>query len=105
MGISTRLGLSLRRAGLLRSRPEPLRTKGLRFFRHLKEHGLWKQGRATHVFRHSVTACLRANGVSDEEIGPVLGHSPETITGTYGGGYPLGRKRETLLRLDYGVDA
>lgn len=72
--------------------------------RYLKKFGLWKVGRATHVWRHTFTAHLRANGTADEDIGALLGHSPQSITGNYGGAYPLTRKASMLERLEYGFD-
>lgn len=71
---------------------------------YLRLFGLWKPGRSTHVFRHTLTACLRANEIGDDEIGALLGHSPQTVTGGYGGAFPLSRKAKALLALDYGFD-
>lgn len=71
---------------------------------YLKKHGLWKEGRATHVFRHTLAACLKANDIAEEDIGAVLGHSRQTVTAGYGGQLPLTRKRKTILSLDYGFD-
>lgn len=70
--------------------------------RYLREYGLWKPGRSTHVFRHTVAHYLRAAGASDEDIGAVLGHAGLTVTAGYGGAQPLGRKAKTLGLLDYG---
>ena len=76
-----------------------------RFFTdYWKKFGLHSHGRATHVFRHTVTDCLRENGVTDEDIGAFLGHSSGTQTGKYGSAQSLKRKRETILQLDYGFD-
>ena len=72
--------------------------------RYIKQFGLWKPGRATHVWRHTFTACLRANDASDEDIGALLGHSSQSVTGGYGGAFPLARKAKTLDRIDYGFD-
>lgn len=72
---------------------------------YLSEFGLWKPGRATHVNRHTVIAVLRANGVSDEDIASVVGHSSNTMTSRYGGNAkPLDRKLVTLGRLSFGFD-
>lgn len=72
--------------------------------KYLKDHGLWKEGRATHVFRHTLAACLKANDIAEEDIGAVLGHSRQTVTAGYGGQLPLVRKRKTILSLNYGFD-
>ena len=72
--------------------------------RYLKKFGVWKPGRATHVWRHTFAACLRANDVAEEDIGALLGHSPQSVTGGYGGAFPLARKVKNLERLDYGFD-
>lgn len=71
---------------------------------YLTRHGLWKSGRATHVFRHTLAACLKANDIAEEDIGAVLGHSRQTVTAGYGGQLPLTRKSKTILSLDYGFD-
>ncbi len=71
---------------------------------YLKRTGLWKPSRSTHVFRHTLAACLRANGATDEEIGGILGHSPQSVTAGYGGAIPLSRKLKTLGALDFGFD-
>ena len=52
--------------------------------RYLRKNGLWKDGRSTHMFRHTVADRLRAH-VSDEDIGAILGHGGKTITAGYGG--------------------
>jgi integrase len=65
---------------------------------------LKKPGRATHVFRHTVTAVLRAAGVAEEDLQAVLGHRRATITAGYGGEYPLERKAKTISAIDYGFD-
>ena len=76
-----------------------------RFFTdYFKKFGLHSQGRATHVWRHTVTDCLRENAVPDEDIGAFLGHSSGSQTSKYGSAQSLKRKRETILRLDYGFD-
>jgi integrase len=72
--------------------------------RYLKAFGLWKPGRATHVWRHTVIALLRANDVSVEDIAALVGHSGGTVTSRYGGEYPLVRRAKTLARLDFGFD-
>ena len=72
--------------------------------RYLKQFGAWKPGRATHVWRHTFAACLRANDVAEEDIGALLGHSPQSVTGGYGGAFPLARKAKTVGRIDYGFD-
>jgi integrase len=71
---------------------------------YLREFALWKEGRATHVWRHTIIAFLRQNGATDEEIAPIVGHSWSTQTAAYGGAYPMNRKLETVLRLDFGFD-
>ncbi|MBB6229532.1 integrase [Polymorphobacter multimanifer] len=71
---------------------------------YLRAFGLWKEGRATHVWRHTVAANLRSHGVADEDIGALFGHSPQTVTGGYGGAHPLSRKLKTVKQLDYGFD-
>ncbi|MFN3777063.1 hypothetical protein [Sphingomonas parapaucimobilis] len=72
--------------------------------RYLKTHRLWKEGRATHVFRHTLAACLKANDIAEEDIGAVLGHSRQSVTAGYGGQLPLTRKRKAILSLHYGFD-
>jgi integrase len=71
---------------------------------YLRKFGLWKPGRSTHVWRHTLVACLRQNDVSTEDIGAFVGHTQGTITASYGGAYPLSRKSKTAARLDYGFD-
>jgi len=71
---------------------------------YLRCFGLWKQGRGTHVWRHTVVACLRKNDVSSEDIAAFVGHSQRTMTSQYGGDYPLTRKAQTAAQLDYGFD-
>jgi len=71
---------------------------------YFKKFGLWKEGRATHVARHTFIACLRANDVPEEDIAAVVGHTRQTVTAGYGGAYPLTRKRKILDRLDFGFD-
>lgn len=71
---------------------------------YLRKFGLWKEGRSTHVWRHTVIAHLRANGVAEEDIAALVGHSRGTQTAGYGGAYPLHRKRKTIEKLDYGFD-
>jgi integrase len=71
---------------------------------YFKKFGLWKPGRSTHVFRHTVVDRLRAAGATDDDIGAVLGHSGRSVTSRYGGPQPLERKAETLGRLSYGLD-
>lgn len=72
--------------------------------RYLRKFKLWKAGRATHVWRHTVVACLRANEVPEEDIAAFVGHSRGTVTAGYGGDYPLARKLRTVHKLDYGFD-
>lgn len=72
--------------------------------KHLHEFGLFKPGRATHVHRHTMAARLRAAGVSNEDIGALLGHSDASVTAGYGGGQGLERKLATLEKLDFGFD-
>ena len=71
---------------------------------YLKKFGLWKEGRATHVWRHTVVACLRANEVPEEDIGAFVGHKRGTVTAGYGGPYPLARKLKTIEQLNYDFD-
>ncbi|WP_298127134.1 DUF6538 domain-containing protein [Brevundimonas sp.] len=71
---------------------------------YLEKHGLHSPGRATHVWRHTVTDCLRENAVPDEDIGAFLGHSSGSQTSKYGSAQSLKRKRETILQLHYGFD-
>lgn len=76
-----------------------------RFWReYLIRFGLWKEGRATHVFRHTVIATLRANGASEEDIGAFVGHTGKTVTAQYGGPHPLARKAKTMELLKYEFD-
>jgi integrase len=71
----------------------------------LKKAGVWKEGRSTHVWRHTVTEFLRLNGLSDENIGALIGHSARTMTASYGNKqHPLPRKKSTLDKLDFGFD-
>lgn len=72
--------------------------------RYLKAFGLWKPGRATHVWRHTVIALLRAHDVAVEDIAAIVGHSGGTVTSRYGGEYPLTRRAKTIQRLDFGFD-
>jgi len=74
------------------------------WIRTLQKWGLHSQGRATHVMRHTFVACLRKNGVPEDEIGALVGHAPKSITGTYGGAFPLSRKLAAASHLDYGFD-
>ncbi len=72
---------------------------------YIKAFDLWKPGRATHVARHTVAAWLRENGVGDEDIAAIVGHSTGTMTSKYGGNQkPLTRKAEMLAKLNYGFD-
>jgi integrase len=76
-----------------------------RFWRkYFKQYGLHKQGRSTHVFRHTFAAALRNAGASDEDVGAILGHAAKTVTAGYGGGQSLARKAKTLALLDYAFD-
>jgi integrase len=72
--------------------------------RYLKTFGLWKPGRSTHVWRHTLIACLRAMGAAEEDVAAFVGHSLRTVTSGYGGAYPLKRKMTTALLIDYGFD-
>ena len=72
--------------------------------KYLTDIGLKKLGRATHVFRHTVTAVLRAAGTAEEDIQAILGHSRRSVTAGYGGAYPLGRKANTIAAINYGFD-
>lgn len=79
---------------------------------YLKKFGFWKEGRSTHVWRHTVIACLRSNGVAVEDIASIVGHSGNDgtegaafgQTKGYGGAYPLERKHAAILKLEYGFD-
>ena len=70
----------------------------------LKRNQLWAEGRATHVWRHTLVAFLRESGASDEDIAAVVGHSRGTATSGYGGSYGLPRKLATIERLNFGFD-
>lgn len=73
--------------------------------RQLKAFDLHKEGRALHVWRHTVTLHLRRRGVSDEDIGYLLGHKVQSETARYGVGELLQRvQTHSLERLDYGFD-
>lgn len=73
--------------------------------RYITAFGLHKEGRALHVWRHTVTLHLRQQGVSDEEIGYLLGHKVQSETAKYGPGDLIERIRDrSLARLDYGFD-
>lgn len=73
--------------------------------RQLKAFDLHKEGRALHVWRHTVTLHLRRRGVSDEDIGYLLGHKVQSETASYGPGELLERVRDhSLAQLDYGFD-
>jgi integrase len=72
--------------------------------RYLHAFDLFRPRRATHVHRHTITALLRAAGVSNEDSGAVLGHSNKSVTAGYGGDQGLERKLATLQKLDHGFD-
>ena len=73
--------------------------------RYLRDHGLWKAGRATHVFRHTFSRALRNAEVSEDVIGSLLGHAAVTTTARYGGGgRPMSERCEAISRIDYGVN-
>lgn len=71
---------------------------------YLRKFSLWKEGRSTHVWRHTLIANLRGNGVAEEDIASLVGHSRGTVTAAYGGAYPLHRKLHTVEKLDFGFD-
>lgn len=71
---------------------------------YLKRVGLWKKGRAVHVWRHTVVDFLRANGLAIEDIAAIVGHGTDLMTEKYGGAHPLARKLATIKRLDFGFD-
>ena len=71
---------------------------------HLRKHGLWKKGRSTHVWRHTVTDILRDAGFSNEMINGVVGHKDQSMTGRYGRGATLKRNAEIVAKIDYGFD-
>lgn len=72
--------------------------------RYLQKFDLWKPGRATHVWRHTLVACLRLYGATDEDIAAFVGHSGTSVTASYGGPQPLARKAMMLSKLNYGFD-
>lgn len=74
------------------------------WLRTLQKWGLHTPGRATHVSRHTFVAALRKNGVLEDEIGALVGHAPKSITGSYGGAFPLSRKLNAIGQIDYGFD-
>ena len=75
------------------------------FGRYLRETGLWTTGRATHVFRHTVVAKLRATGVPEEVITDVVGHTGGTQTRRYGKNRrPVTELAAAIAKLEYGVD-
>ncbi len=82
-------------------------SEGLSAFggRLLKNAGVWKQGRATHVWRHTFVTALRAGSVIDEDIAALVGHEGVSQTSRYGTKeQPLDRKAATIARLDFGFD-
>jgi integrase len=81
-------------------------TDGItRFWKdYLVKFNLWKAGRATHVFRHTLVASLRRQDVAGEDIGAFVGHVGRSVTEGYGGAYPLERKARTAALLNYGFD-
>lgn len=74
------------------------------WLRLLKEQGLHKPGRAFHVMRHTAAAAMRRAGVQEEAIGAVLGHAPTSMSGKYGGQYPIERLHDAVESIDYGID-
>lgn len=71
--------------------------------------GLKKEGRATHVWRHTVIARLKGSQAPLEDIAAVVGHGKDLPpiyrqTMAYGGDLPLRRTYKTILELDYGFD-
>lgn len=70
----------------------------------LRQYELHKDGRATHVMRHTVIARLRALETAEEDISAFVGHAHGSITSKYGGAYPLERKLKVAEKLDYGFD-
>lgn len=75
------------------------------FSRYWPATGLWKVGRSTHVFRHTVVAKLRSQSVAEDVISALVGHSPKTQTGRYGAcRRPLSELTDAIAKLDYGVD-
>lgn len=71
---------------------------------YLRRFALWKPGRATHVWRHTVIACLRAHEIPEEDIQAYVGHKRQTVTAGYGGDFPLARMAKTAMQLNYGFD-
>ena len=76
---------------------------------YLEAFDLFKPGRATHVFRHTVANRLRDHAFShNEDIGAGLGHTKANAetktTESYGGPQGLKRKLDTLSKLDFGFD-
>ena len=75
------------------------------FTRYWPAMGLWKPGRSTHVFRHTVVNNLRAQGVPDDVISAIVGHAGKTQTARYGKNTrPLTELADALRRIDYGVN-
>lgn len=71
---------------------------------YLRKSELWREGRSTHVFRHTVIAFLRANDMPVEDIAAFVGHAGKTVTAGYGGAFPLARKLRTVQKLNFGFD-
>ena len=71
---------------------------------YLRKQGLWKKGRATHVWRHTVTDVLRNAGFANEMIDAIVGHKDGSMTGRYGRPARLDRNAEVVAKIDYGFD-
>jgi integrase len=78
-------------------------TKGWK--RVLEVAGVHKPGRSFHVLRHTFTAAARSAGAREDVIAAVLGHTPQSMTGRYGGGqFPLRERADAVNRADFGLD-
>lgn len=79
---------------------------------YLKMHGLWRKGRATHVWRHTTASVLRNSGATEAEIAATVGHTGGEValgpsfaqTKAYGGSLALKRKLEIISKLDFEFD-
>ena len=49
-------------------------------------------------------AQLRAKDVAQEDVAALVGHEQGSVTGGYGGQYPLIRKLKTVQKLEYSID-
>ena len=75
------------------------------FSRYWKKVGVYKKGRATHVFRHTVVANLRSRSIPNDVIRDIVGHAPQTETERYGSSVrPLSERAAAIERIDYRED-